>query len=127
MLNCDGKFHCYEHMFGCYFFICDCSGYGRLGPECRQHSGCRYSRARPSGATPVLVAPNGVVQLSHRNPRPSRARRSGATKSVGFHYSLITILIANTPELLFGQEVLHGDLQYLHYYLVDMHKLSFKI
>jgi hypothetical protein len=35
--------------------------------------------------------------------------------------------IVNPPELHFGQEMLHGDLQYLHYDLVDMHKLSPKI
>jgi hypothetical protein len=33
----------------------------------------------------------------------------------------------NPPELNFGLEVLHGDLQCLHYYLVDMHKLSAQI
>jgi hypothetical protein len=45
-----------------------------------------------------------------RNPRPSHARRSGATKVVGFQYTLITNLTANPPELLFGQEVIYGDL-----------------
>jgi hypothetical protein len=33
-------------------------------------------------------------------------------------------LIANPPELHFGQEVHHGDIQYLHYDLVGIHKLS---
>jgi hypothetical protein len=39
-------------------------------------------------------------------------------------HRLIPTLITNPPELHFGQEVLRGDLQYLHYDLVDMHKLS---
>jgi hypothetical protein len=37
---------------------------------------------------------------------------------------LIATLLANPPELHFGQEVLHGDLQYLHYDWFDMHNLS---
>jgi hypothetical protein len=40
---------------------------------------------------------------------------------------LIATPIACPPELHFGQEVLYGDLQCLHYGLVDMHKLSLKI
>jgi hypothetical protein len=36
-------------------------------------------------------------------------------------------LIASPPELQFGQRVLHGDLKYLHYDMVYMHKLSPKI
>jgi hypothetical protein len=39
-------------------------------------------------------------------------------------HKLIATLIANPPELHFGQEVLHGYLQCLHYDLVNMHKLS---
>jgi hypothetical protein len=39
-------------------------------------------------------------------------------------HGLIAILIEILPELHFGQEVFDGDLQYLHYNLVDMHKLS---
>jgi hypothetical protein len=42
-------------------------------------------------------------------------------------HRLVATLIANPAELHFGQEVLHGDLKCLHYYLVDMHKLSPKI
>jgi hypothetical protein len=42
-------------------------------------------------------------------------------------HRLIATLIANPPKLHFGQEVLHGDLQWLDYYLVDMHKISPKI
>jgi hypothetical protein len=34
---------------------------------------------------------------------------------------LITNLIANAPELQFGQEVIHGDLKCLHYDMGDMH------
>jgi hypothetical protein len=30
------------------------------------------------------------------------------------------MLFPNPPELHFGQEVLHDDLQWLHYYLDDM-------
>jgi hypothetical protein len=37
-------------------------------------------------------------------------------------HRLIITLITNPPELRFGQ-VLHGDLQYLYYDLIDMHKL----
>jgi hypothetical protein len=62
-----------------------------------------------------------------QEPRPSHARRSGATKVVGFQYTLITNLTVNPPELIFGQEVIHGDLQCLHYHLVHMQKLSSKI
>jgi hypothetical protein len=39
-------------------------------------------------------------------------------------HRLIATLIGNPPKLHFGQKVLHGDLQCLHYDLVDMHKLS---
>jgi hypothetical protein len=35
-------------------------------------------------------------------------------------YRLIAMLLANPPQLHFGQEVLHGDLQCLHYHLSDM-------
>jgi hypothetical protein len=42
-------------------------------------------------------------------------------------HRLIATIIANRPELHFGQGVLHGDIKYLHYRLVDMHKLSPKI
>jgi hypothetical protein len=34
---------------------------------------------------------------------------------------LIATNIANQPELKFGQEVIHGDLKYFHYDLVDIH------
>jgi hypothetical protein len=37
---------------------------------------------------------------------------------------LIATAIANPPELNFGQVVLHGALQILHYDLIDMHKLT---
>jgi hypothetical protein len=40
---------------------------------------------------------------------------------------IIGILIPNTPELHFGQRVLHGDLQRLDYDLGDMHTLTLKI
>jgi hypothetical protein len=40
---------------------------------------------------------------------------------------LIEILIANQSRLHFAQEVLHGDLQRLEYYLGDMHILAPKI
>jgi hypothetical protein len=40
---------------------------------------------------------------------------------------LMETLIANTPDLHFGQEVLLGDLQCLHYHIVDMDKLSPRI
>jgi hypothetical protein len=40
---------------------------------------------------------------------------------------LIEILIANPSKLHFGQEVFHGDLQRLYYYLGDMHTLTLKI
>jgi hypothetical protein len=39
-------------------------------------------------------------------------------------HRLIATLIANPSELYFGQEVVHGDPQCLHYYLVDVHRLS---
>jgi hypothetical protein len=39
-------------------------------------------------------------------------------------HRLIATLIANAPELHFGQEVLHGDLICLHYDMEDMHKLN---
>jgi hypothetical protein len=39
-------------------------------------------------------------------------------------HRLIATLIANPPELHFGQEVLYSDPQTLHYDLVDMHNLS---
>jgi hypothetical protein len=35
----------------------------------------------------------------------------------------LATIIAIPPELKLGQEVLHGDLQTLHYYLIDMHKI----
>jgi hypothetical protein len=38
--------------------------------------------------------------------------------------SLVATAIANPPELNFGQGVLHGALQTLHYDLIDMHKLT---
>jgi hypothetical protein len=38
-------------------------------------------------------------------------------------YRLIVTLFANGPELHFGQGVIHGDLQGLHYHLIDMNKL----
>jgi hypothetical protein len=41
--------------------------------------------------------------------------------------SLVATAIANTPELNYGQGVLHGALQTLNYDLVDMHKLTLKI
>jgi hypothetical protein len=37
---------------------------------------------------------------------------------------LIATTIAYPPELNFGQEVIHGDLQCVHYDLVDIHKLT---
>jgi hypothetical protein len=40
---------------------------------------------------------------------------------------LVATTIANPPELKFVQEVLHRDLQTLHYDLVDMHKITPKI
>jgi hypothetical protein len=42
-------------------------------------------------------------------------------------HSLIATLIVNPPGIHFGQEVIHGELQYLHYDLVDMNKLSPRI
>jgi hypothetical protein len=36
-------------------------------------------------------------------------------------------LIANAPELHFGQEIFHGDLQGLEYDLGDMRTLTLKI
>jgi hypothetical protein len=42
-------------------------------------------------------------------------------------HRLIAKLIENPPELQFGQEVIHGNLQCLHYDLVDIHKLSLQI
>jgi hypothetical protein len=41
--------------------------------------------------------------------------------------SLVATAIANPPELDFGQGVLHGALQTLHYDLIYMHKLTPKI
>jgi hypothetical protein len=41
--------------------------------------------------------------------------------------SLVATAIANSPELNYGQGVLHGVLQTLHYDLIDMHKLTPKI
>jgi hypothetical protein len=38
-------------------------------------------------------------------------------------YRLIASLTANPPELHFGQEVIHSNLQSLGYYLVDIYKL----
>jgi hypothetical protein len=40
---------------------------------------------------------------------------------------LIEILSAYPSKLHFGQEVLHGDLQWLYYDLGDMHTLTLKI
>jgi hypothetical protein len=40
---------------------------------------------------------------------------------------LIATLIANAPELHFGEEVFDGNLQRLHYYLGNMHTLNLKI
>jgi hypothetical protein len=40
---------------------------------------------------------------------------------------LLVHLIAIAPELHFGQEVFHGDLQGLYYDLGDMHTLTLKI
>jgi hypothetical protein len=40
---------------------------------------------------------------------------------------LIATIFPNRTKFHFGQGVLHGDLQSLDYYLVDMHKLSPKI
>jgi hypothetical protein len=40
---------------------------------------------------------------------------------------LIATTIANPPELNFGQEGLNADLQFLHYNLVGMHKITPKI
>jgi hypothetical protein len=42
-------------------------------------------------------------------------------------HRLIATTIANSPELDFGQEVLHGDIQALDSGMVDIHKLSPKI
>jgi hypothetical protein len=42
-------------------------------------------------------------------------------------YKILQLLFKFRPELKFGQEVLHGDLQTLHYDLVDMNKPSPKI
>jgi hypothetical protein len=39
-------------------------------------------------------------------------------------HRLIATNIANPSELNFGQKVLYGDLQDLHYDLADMYKLS---
>jgi hypothetical protein len=39
-------------------------------------------------------------------------------------HRLIATPIANQTEVHFGQEVCHGDLQCLHYDLIDMYKLS---
>jgi hypothetical protein len=38
-------------------------------------------------------------------------------------HRLIVTSIANPPEPHFGQNVFHGDLQYLHYDMIYMHKL----
>jgi hypothetical protein len=123
MLYCDGKLlHCDEklwwkvlllciyvrmfvlNMWLCGLVMCEyvvvwtCSGYGRLGPECWQHLGCSFSRARTSGATPVLVVRRSDATKSchklglHRNPRPSCATNSvytairGITKMEQQHY-----------------------------------------
>jgi hypothetical protein len=40
---------------------------------------------------------------------------------------LIVTLITNAPEIPFGQEVFHGNLQRLDYDLGDMHTLTLKI
>jgi hypothetical protein len=40
---------------------------------------------------------------------------------------LIEILIANPSKLLFGQEVLQGDIKRFYYDLGDMHTLTLKI
>jgi hypothetical protein len=40
---------------------------------------------------------------------------------------LLATLIANAPELHFGQKVFHGNLQRLHYDMGDMHTLILKI
>jgi hypothetical protein len=40
---------------------------------------------------------------------------------------LIATPIANPPKPHFRPEVFHGDLQYLHYDMVGMHKLSPRI
>jgi hypothetical protein len=40
---------------------------------------------------------------------------------------LIATIVPNRSELHFGQGVLHGDLQSMHYHLVDMLKISPKI
>jgi hypothetical protein len=40
---------------------------------------------------------------------------------------LIVTIFPNQPELLFVQEVFHGNLQSLDYDLVDMYKLTLKI
>jgi hypothetical protein len=40
---------------------------------------------------------------------------------------LISPTIANPPELNFGLELLHGDLQTLHSHMVDIYKLTPKI
>jgi hypothetical protein len=39
----------------------------------------------------------------------------------------IATTIVNPPELKFGQEVIHGDVQYLQCDMVDMHKIYPKI
>jgi hypothetical protein len=41
--------------------------------------------------------------------------------------TLIEILIANPSKLHIGQEVIHGDLQRLHYDMGDMNTLTPKI
>jgi hypothetical protein len=48
--------------------------------------------------------------------------KAGLTKLCS--HRLIATLIANPPELHFGQEELHANLQCLHYNFIDMHKLS---
>jgi hypothetical protein len=39
-------------------------------------------------------------------------------------YKLIATTIANPLEINFGPGVLHGDLQTLHYDIIDMHNLT---
>jgi hypothetical protein len=48
-----------------YVIVWSCFGYGWLGLECCQHSGCSLSRARTSDVTPILVTPDGLARLSH--------------------------------------------------------------
>jgi hypothetical protein len=58
-----------------YVIVWSCSGYGRLGSECWQHSGCSLSHARLSGVTKS----RHKLRL-HRNPRPIHVRHSGMTR-----------------------------------------------